>query len=189
MEYVILRAAHPTYLNLQLPGEVATLIEFDDTEPRRSRTLARTIAFLSRGPGVVRVAASSRAEEFLPVETVRRRLLASARLSEKRVFALPTAVSRHLGLHIQAAEPGQPRFTDDSLLWFLPAPEYYEFRTQERSGKRWQGPSGGGLARVYLARSELPGHEELEEVEARIEREEWPARVELVARSGRGRAA
>jgi hypothetical protein len=188
VEYVVLRAAHPTYLNLQLPTEVASLIELEGLEDRRGGTGGRTIAFLVRGPGVVRVVSSARAEEILPVETVRRRLLASARLTEKLVFALPAAVSRHLGLHIQSGGTGEPRFTDDAVLWFLPSPEYYEFRARERAPKGWTGPAGGGLARVYLSRSELPGKEELEEVDGRITREEWPARIELVGRSGRGRS-
>ncbi|HEV2449897.1 MAG TPA: hypothetical protein VGU43_05775 [Thermoplasmata archaeon] len=187
MEYVVLRAAHPTYLNLQLPTEVASLIELEEHGDRRRSLSGRTVAFLARGPGVVRVVAGARAEEILPVETIRRRLLANARLSEKLVFALPAAVSRHLGLHVQSGGSGEPRFTDDAVLWFLPSPEYYEFRARERARKGWSGPAGGGLARVYLSRSELPGREELDEMDGRITREEWPARLELVGHSGRGR--
>ncbi|MCI4335021.1 MAG: hypothetical protein L3K04_05295 [Thermoplasmata archaeon] len=187
MEYIVLRAAHPTYLNLQLPTEVAELIEVDTGEGRRQRPNSRTIAFLARGAGVTRVVAASRAEEFLPVETIRRRVLATARLSEKLVFSLPAAVCRHLGLHIQSQTAGEPRFTDDSILWFLPAPEYYEYRARERSHRPWTGPSGGGLAKLYLARSDLSGHEELEELDNRIAREEWPARVELISRGPRAR--
>lgn len=189
MEYVILRASHPTYLNLQLPQEVAQLIEFDSAEERSGRTLARSIAFFARGPGVARVAASARAGGQIAIETVRQRLLATARLTDKLVFSLPDGLSRHLGLHLQPREAGGPRVTDDGILWFLPAPEYYDFRSQERAGKPWTGLHGGGLARVYVAKSELPGYPELEHLENRIEQEEWEPRSGLPNRAVRARPA
>jgi hypothetical protein len=189
MEYVILRASHPTYLNLQLPGEVAQLIEFDASEDRAGRTLARSVAFFARGTGVARVVSSARAGSQIPIETVRERLLATARLTDKLVFSLPEALSRHLGLHLQPREVGGPRMTDDGILWFLPAPEYYEFRAQERAGKSWTGIRGGGMARVYVAKSELPGYPELERLENRIEQEEWEAPPVAPSRPARLRPA
>ncbi|MGI0131794.1 MAG: hypothetical protein ACREDK_01665 [Thermoplasmata archaeon] len=182
MEYVILRAAHPTWLTLQLPNEVAQLIQYDPDEVRDLRSPGRGIAFLARGPGIVRVVASFRAPEILAIETVRNRFIAPARLTDKLVFNLPAPVVRHLGLQTSPRGPNDVRATDDSILWFLPAPEYYEFRARERSGKGWTGPSPGGFAHVYLTRSLLPFAPELSDLEARIEAEEWRPRVEALQR-------
>ena len=187
MEYVVLRAVHPTWLTLQLPGEVAQLIQYDPHEARGLRGPGRGIAFFLRGPGIVRVVSTYRSPEVLPIETVGNRFLALARLSEKLVFNLPMQVIRHLGLQTQPRGPNAIRATDDSILWFMPAPEYYEFRAQERSDHGWKGPSPGGLAHVYLAKSIVPFPRELSDLETRIEAEEWKPRVEALQRVGRSR--
>lgn len=187
MEYVVLRAVHPTWLNLQLPQEVAELIEYRPDEVRGLREPARGIAFLARGPGTVRVVAAFRAREVLAVETVHDRFIAPARLSEKLVFNLPGAVLRHLGLQVQPRGPNGTRATDDGVIWFLPAPEYYEYRAQERSRTGWNGPSPGGFAHVYLAKSVVPLAGDLSDLEDRIEREEWRPRMEAIAKTPRTR--
>ena len=192
MEYVALRAFHPTWLAAQLPTEVAELIEYRPNEVRDLRSPGRGIAFLARGPGVVRVVASYAAREILAVETVRNRYIAPARVSEKLLFNIPGAVVRYLGVQTAPRGPEGTKATDDTLLWFLPAPEYYEYRARERSSKGYTGPSPGGFAHVYLAKSLLPmdhGLEELTGFETRIESEEWRPRIEALQRVGRGRKA
>ncbi|HEV2316297.1 MAG TPA: hypothetical protein VGV89_01815 [Thermoplasmata archaeon] len=188
-EYVVLKAVHPTYLNLQMPTEVGEVIQYDPAELRELHAPARGIAFLTRGAGVVRVVPSFRAGALLPLETVRNRYLATAHLSDKLVFNLPEAVVLHLGLKVQTRSPRDTRFTDDGLVWFLPAPEYYEYRARQRSGKGWHGPTSGVLAHVYLARSVIPWASELEEIERRIDAEEWRPQLESPGRTSRWRKA
>jgi hypothetical protein len=188
-EYVVLRAVHPTYLSLQLPTEVAEVIRFDPTELANLHAPARGIAFLARGSGVVRVVASFRAGELLPVETAKNRYLATAHLSDKLLFNLPEAVVHHLGIKTQERPPRRTEFTDDSLVWFLPAPEYYEYRALQRTRKGWAGPVDGGLAHVYLARSLIPWNRELEELERRIDVEEWHPRLQLLEQLRKPRRA
>ena len=188
MEYVIVRAMHPTWLTMQLPTEVAQMIGFAP-DPSDPSPASRTISFLSRGPGVARVIATHPAREALAVETVRNRLLASARPGERLLFTLPAPVAQHLGLHVYVRGP-RVKGTDDSLVWFLPAPEYYEFRSVVGKGRAWSGPSGAPFAHVYLAKSLLPGPyntRELAELEFRIEDEEWRPGVEALQKVGRGR--
>ena len=190
MEYVVVRALHPTWLNVQLPTEVANLIQFHPREVRDLRSPGRGISFLARGPGIVRVVASYSAREIIPVETVRNRFIAPARVSEKLLFNLPAPVIRHLGLTTQVRGEAGARATDDGIIFFAPAPEYYEFRAHERSPKGWSGPSPGGFAHVYLARSILPlgpGFDALAALEARIEVEEWRPRMEALVTASRGR--
>jgi hypothetical protein len=191
MEYVALKTVHPTWLTLQLPTEVAELLQYDQ-DSAGPRTQGRGIAYLARGPGIARVVSTYRAREVLPIEIVRDRYLATARTTDKLLHNLPQAVIQHLGVQVVLRGPKEARSTDDALLWFVPAPEYYEFRAYERSGKPWNGPGTGGLARVYLAKGVLPLPGEIEELahrEQRIEHEEWRPRVEALARTARTRGA
>lgn len=182
MEYVVLAAQHPRWLSLHLPNEVAELLRFRPADVRDLRPPARGISFLARGPGVVRVVGSLTAAEILPLETVRNRFIAPAAVSSKGIFNLPNAVARHLLL--QTAVPGAPegRGTDDQLIWFLPAPEYYEFRAVQRLERPWTGPAEGGFAHVYLSRALIPMDPELAQLEGEIEAEEWRPRLEAIQR-------
>ena len=101
MEYVVLKAVRPTWLNLQLPTEVAALIRYAPNETRGLRAPGRGIVFLARGPGIVRVVAAHRAGDVLGIETLHNRFIAPAHLTEKLVFNLPEAVEEHLRLKIQ----------------------------------------------------------------------------------------
>jgi len=189
MEYVIVRAVHPTWLTMQLPLEVADLIRFRPEEGN-ARESSRAISFLARGPGVVRVIATYPAREALAVETVRGRLLATARPGERHIFSLPTAVIRHLNLQVFSRGPRAGRGTDDRTVWFVPAPEYYEYRSVVETGKPWVGPSSGPFAHVYLAKSLFPFPREfaqLAELEVRVEDEEWRPGIEALQKVGRGR--
>lgn len=190
MEYVVVRAVHPTWLTMTLPTEVARLLQYDPEELRELHSPGRGIAFLARGPWVVRVVASFPARDILSIEMVRNRYLAPARVAEKGLFNLPGPVAEHLGIQTQGRPPKGIRATDDSLLWLVPSPEYYEFRAREWAGKPWNGPSPGGFAHVYLTKSILPFQMDLDDVtqrESRIEAEEWKPRVEAIARAQRAR--
>jgi hypothetical protein len=188
MEYVVLRASHPTWLTMQLPAEVAQLLRYDPkAEP--GGVAARSISFLARGSGLVRVVATYPAREALAVETVRDRLLATARPGERLLFTLPGAVAAHLGLKVYSRGE-RVKGTDDSVVWLLPAPEYYEFRAVLESGKAWSSPSSGPFAHVYLCRSLVPFPRELDrlaELEFRLEEEEWRPAVAALQHVGRGR--
>ncbi len=188
MEYVIVRAQHPSWLTMSLPTEVAQLICYDPSA-EHGATAARSISFLARGPGLARVIATYPAREALAVETVRDRLLATARPGERLLFTLPGTVAQHLGLKVYA-RGSRVKGTDDTLVWLVPAPEYYEFRSVVGAGKTWSAPSSGPFAHVYVARSLLPFPKELDglaELDFRIEDEEWRPAVAALQRLGRGR--
>lgn len=185
VEHVILKAVHPTWLVVQLPKEVADLIQYHSEDVRGLYPPARGLAFLARGPGIVRVLPAFQAREVLAVETVRNRVLATSRVGDSLIVNLPAVVCRHLGLKLIGQSGAAPRVTDDSIIWFLPAPEYYEYRARQRSSRPWTGPSTGGFAHVYLAKSLLPFSRELTELENRIESEEWKPRMDTLAKSVR----
>jgi hypothetical protein len=187
MEYVILEAQHPKWLNLHLPNEVAELLEFRAAEVRDLRSPGRGLSFLSRGPGTVRIVGSLAAAEILPLETVRNRFISQSTVSVRGIFNLPGAVSRHLGIQVAPRPDSEMRGTDDQIVWFLPAPEYYEFRAVQRMGRPWTGPATGGFAHVYLRRAILPMEPELASLETGIEAAEWRPRLAALARSARPR--
>jgi hypothetical protein len=190
LEYAIVHVVHPEWLSLQLPKRVAALIQYDTRDLRDRRAPGRGISFFTRGPGIVRVVASYPARDIVPVETVRNRYIAPARVSKKLLFSLPAPVQRHLGLATQVRGPNGARATDDGIVWFAPAPEYFEFRAQERSPKGWNGPSPGGFAHVYIARSVVPLVPDLDELTAlenRIESEDWRPRFEALGLGRRNR--
>jgi hypothetical protein len=189
MEYVVLWASHPTWLTLQLPKDVGELIRYRP-EGGRHHDASRTISFLSRGPGVARVVSTYSTREALAVETVRGRLLASARPGERHIFTLPFALLSHLGIRIASHGPRAGRGTDDGIVWFAPAPEYYEYRSIAGSGRVYNQPSSGPFAHVYLASSMYPlpaAVEQVEELDHRIETEEWRPAVRILQKMGRPR--
>lgn len=189
MEYVVLTTVQPGWLTVHLPETVGQLLQYG-ADGARSRGPGRGLAFLARGRGVVRVVDSFRARELVPLESARGRYVALAHVTERRLFNLPHAVMDHLGAQLMRREHGAAGWTsDDMLVWFVPAPEYYEYRARERRGEPWKGPSTGGLAHVYLARGLLPIYPELDGLEASIYDREWAPRIAAIRRSGRPRAA
>jgi len=190
VEYVVVRATHPSWLTMQLPTEVADLLRYHPEEGLH-RDASRSVSFLARGAGLARLIATHPAKDALAVETVRNRLLATARPGDRLLFTLPAPVVQHLGLQVYSKGP-HLRGTDDTLLWFVPAPEYYEYRSVVGAGKSWTAPSSGPFAHVYLAKSLLPLPRELGQLaenEFRIEEEEWRPAVEALQRIGRSRRA
>jgi hypothetical protein len=187
MEFVIVWASHPTWLTLQLPKDVAELIGYHP-EDGTERDSSRTVSFLARGPQVARVVATRKAREALAVETVRGRLIASARPGDRRIFTLPNALTQHLGLRILQRGPRAGRGTGDGLVWFAPAPEFYEFRSVADEGQPYSGPSSGPFAAVYVTNALYPfpaGISDLAEREKQIEETEWRPAVRLLLKVGR----
>lgn len=190
MEYVGLSVSRPSWLNLSLPQEVADLLRLD---PKTSNGVdgGRSVSFLARGAGILRVVPTGAVREALAVETLRHRLVATARLTDKLLLNLPVRVAQHLRLET-VVRPSGARGTDDLLLWLVPAPEYYPFRRgpDVPKGAPATVPPDAPLPHVYLVRSLLPVSREvgaLPDLESRIEQEEWAPAVEALQKVGRGR--
>jgi hypothetical protein len=182
MEYVVVSTTQLTYLTLQLPGDLARLIQFAPLAGDTTGT-SRSVTFLNRGPGVARVVATYPTREALAVETYRNRVVATARLSDGLLFSLPSALAAHLGLTM-VTRPQGTRGTDDALLWFLRADEYYAYRQGPRT------PRPPAPAHVYVTKSWLPLPKELAvlgDLEGRIEHEEWRPGVEALQKVAKGR--
>ena len=77
--------------------------------------------------------------------------VASAQLTEKMVFNLPTARANHLGIQISKTKRG--RATDDMVVWFTPADQYHELRRTTRGGRRPAGLPSGQEPKIYVSRN------------------------------------
>lgn len=189
MEYVVVSTSSPTYLTLHLPKEIAGWLHLAP-EKGAVGPAARSLSFLRRGVGIVRVVATHTLREALLYESYRGRLVATARVSLPLEFNLPAELARFLGLGLELRSRGT-RGTDDTLLWFVRADEYYAARgagaEQEDDAEAGRPPSEGGVpavpAHVYLTKSLIPlprDLAQLAEVEDRIERQEWRAGSEAI---------
>ena len=121
------------------------------------------------------------------METMHNRYLATAHLTDKMLLTLPEAVVTHLGLKVLTRAPRDTRYTDDSVVWFLPAPEYYEYAAHERAAKGWKGPRGGASPTSTWPDRCSPGRGSSESIERRIDTEEWMPRMEMLERMRRSR--
>lgn len=178
MEYVVVRSSHPTWLTTQLPADAVGLLKFRPPSAHSVSDGTGAISFLSRGAGIARVVASHLSRETLAFESVRGRLLATSRPGARHLFSLPTALLAYLGVEVSVRGPREGKSTDDQLLWFVPAEEYYSFRRAQAEGSAWHGPGAGGSGHVYLAKAILPpprGLAQLRAMDAAIERTEWTA--------------
>ena len=192
MEYVALRSSHPTWLTMQLPSDAVELLKFRSPSPHAPVDGTGSITFVARGPGIARAIATHLSREALAVESVRERLLASARPGARHLFSLPAAHLAHLGVSVSVRGPRAGKGTDDQILWFLPAEEYYAYRKAEVEGTPWHGPSLGGSAHLYLSKALLPPPRTmgaLAATEDQIEEVEWKAATEAFHPPGRGRRA
>ncbi len=151
--YVVLKAVHPSWCTTQLPGDVATLLDISPEALQGLHRPARAIAFLSRGPGTLRVVSVFRSSQMLASDMAADRVVATAQLTEKLVFNIPAAVEDHLGLTIRPQETKNTRWTDDMIVWFLPETEYYAYRAAVARGGHFEALPSGETPRIYLTRS------------------------------------
>ena len=156
-DWVILRAVHPSWCTAQLPSEVADLLGCRPEDLEGLQRPGRAIAFLDRGPGTLRVIGTQRSAEVLAREMAQNRVVGVAQLTGKLVFNLPDDVERHLSIATYSRGEHGARGTDDTIVWFLPKGEYYEYREATRTGGPFRGLRAGQIPHVYLARSLFSG--------------------------------
>lgn len=153
--WVALKAVHPSWSTVQLPQEVAELLGCRAEELSSLLRPARSIAFLARGPGVVRVVGMHRSATLLGEEMSANRVVDVAQLTDKLLFNLPDAVVRYLGLTVRPRGDRGGHGIEDGILWFLPELEYRSYREAGREGIRYSGLASGEAPHVYLTRSVL----------------------------------
>ncbi len=149
--WVVVKATAPRWLTLQIPRQVAELIGLD----ARAAKAWRRIAFLDRGPGVVRVIALGGPASSAEKEPQLARTLAITTPSAGLLLKLPSAVRQHLGLRTLPRGLKRVQGTDDLVAWMVPEPEL------ERVRQEGVGPG----VHVYLTKSVFPAPRSWEESE------------------------
>jgi len=192
LEYVVLTATCPTFLNTQLPSVVQSLLGFQPKTGGLNADASRSITFFARQPGVVRVVTTLQAQFVLGSEYAQNRYLGKASVASRGLFNIPAAVQRALRIRSEPHGDGNARITDDMVMWLVPAPEYFEYAGTVRRGRPWSRPSGSRFTHLYLAKSLLPADPllaSLTEFESKVEAEEWQPRVEALQKIDRSRRA
>jgi hypothetical protein len=156
--WVVFKTVHPSWGTLILPTEIAELLGVPPPQPKGERPdpSRRTLAFLDRGPGRVRVISLYRSAPTFARAVQRQQLVAQAQVSEKLYMNLPDAVEAHLNLKTVLVPERRSRRTNDMLAWMLPAEEYYTYREATADGAAY-GISTKGPAHIYLVKSYFPG--------------------------------
>jgi hypothetical protein len=156
--WVVFKTVHPSWGTLILPSEVSELMGVPPPLEKGERPdpARRTLAFLDRGPGRVRVISLFRSAQVFAEAVEERRLIGQAQVSDKLYLNLPDAVEDHLNLKRWFVPERRSQRTNDMLAWMIPAEEYYAWReaTQDRSPHVLP-PSGP--ANIYLVKSYFPG--------------------------------
>ncbi len=151
-EWIILKVAHPAGPTMQLPGEVAELLGFTPDMAKMEKP-ARAVAFLDRGPGVLRAVSPYRCGELYTRELGHHSVVSTTfTSSEKFYIYLTDDVEQYLGLAVYRW--GRDTATDESLAWVAPAKEVVAHRRAVRLDKA--GPVTDGSFKVYLTRAIFP---------------------------------
>lgn len=152
------KTGQPSWGTTILPLEVSEALGVPPIQAKGERPdpSRRSIAFLERGEGRVRVISVYRSPLVLAAAISKSRVVAQIGLSDKLYFNLPAAVESYLSLKGFRDPGNHNRVTDDVLAWLMPAEEFYTFREAKREGKAPEGQLGGP-AHVYLMKSHFPG--------------------------------
>jgi hypothetical protein len=189
MEYSLLYVQQPSAgFSMQLGRDVSQFLRFHPEQSGGRHPSNRHLAFLSRVPGILRVLPEALSPWFVALEDERRRLVARALVSPSHLFCFPLKAVEQLGIGTHPHLESGIRSTEDTFVWFVPAPEYYEFKAALRRPKGWTGPSPGGFPHVYVARGVVPFRSELPELdrtERHVEEGELRPRLEALERVAR----
>ena len=164
--WVVPWASCPSTNYLILPSDVGELLGLPRDEMSKLGRPERTLAFLRRPSGAVRVLGVRKYAPLFGEAMSRREALGVATAGTGNgMFALPDLVAEHLGITLRRLEGATARSTDDPVVWFMPEAEYYLYRKSLRSGKPCPDPPGG--FHLYLHKALFPQlMPSLEEMEA-----------------------
>lgn len=156
--WVVFKTVHPSWGTLILPSEISELMgvpppldKGEKPDPAR-----RTLAFLDRGTGRVRVISLFRSAKVFAEAVEKQRLIGQAQVSDKLYLNLPDAVETHLNLKRWFVPERRSQRTNDMLAWMIPGDEYYAWREATQDGSAYEMPSSGP-AHIYLVKSYFPG--------------------------------
>lgn len=183
--WTILRTAHPESSNLTLPSEVYTMLHLDVALVATRSKLERTLVFLWRPRGWLRVVPSFYFAELVAKEAGMGRILTQAPFTGtstgSMVMNLPLRAVHYLHLKdFEGANPS-PRTPMDSIAWVAPKDNWEAVLAAEEAARVGRPGPRGVVPHVYLARNAfegtLPTLAELEDPKARPKPETLSVRI------------
>lgn len=184
--WVIMRAGHPSWTYTPLPEEVRDMIGWTQASKEGNSRMAREIAFLKRGSGVVRVISMTASHDLLAREMALDNVITHALPSERYTFNFPEDLRAYLGLRTYAARKmatATPTRTKDCVAWLLRRREWDAYTNVTMEGGAFALKPGDDM-HVYLTKAEFPeAAYKISEGEARGVREIAPAQVKPRLRS------
>lgn len=179
--WTVLRTWGPGPPGLRIdPPELPELLGFASSEEINGLEWhERTLWFLNRGPGVVRVCRGVPDSKMVEKEMAHNRVLGTSRINQYHACDLPEAVLDHLEMRtFEKGEKYKLRLTNDSVAWVVPTREYEAWkracapckpagppkrravlealRVKRRGEPVPDLPSAPPVVGVYLARIHLP---------------------------------
>lgn len=148
-------ASCPTTNYVILPSDVGELLGLPRDQMPQMGKPERTLAFLRRPSGAVRVLGVRKYAPLFGEAMSRHEALGLATAATGNgMFALPDLVAQHMEVTLKHIVGSTARSTDDPVAWFMPMAEYYLYRKLLRSGKPGPDPSGG--FHIYLHKAFFP---------------------------------
>lgn len=180
-EWLIVKAVHPASSSTHLPNEVAELIGLHPAELANLRKEQRSLAFLDRGPGALRVITPIASGALYIKELGAHRVVATTSVSQALVVNIPDAVERFLGITTYPLNRPGLTATDESIAWVAPAEEVLAYRKSVREERKFG--ESGDKAHIYLMKATsnrlLPSLDILEKVRAKASAGLPTARVQI----------
>lgn len=163
--WVVFKTVQPSWGSLALGKELPELLGAPPplegkADPKNPQEVEdpnkRSIAFLMRGKGRLRVINVWRSAHLFASELTQGRLLGQAMPTTQYIFNLPDKVEAYLGMETELVSERRSRRTLDTVAWLMPANEYYAYHQATTDGKPYELPKEGP-AHVYLTKSYFPG--------------------------------
>jgi hypothetical protein len=163
--WVVFKTVQPSWGSLALGEEIVELLgapppfkgKADPNSPQPAEDPnKRSIAFLNRGKGRLRVINIYRSAHLFASELTQGKLVGQAMPSVQYIFNMPDAVENYLGVKTELVSERRSRRTLDTVAWLIPASEYYAYHQATKDGGKYEVPKDGP-AHVYLTKSYFPG--------------------------------
>jgi hypothetical protein len=154
--WVVFKTVNPTWGSLGLGTEVHELLGVPKATGKPLTPEERMLAFLDRGPGVVRVINIYASARLYGESLTQHKIVAQALPGQTFIFNLPDKVEKHLGMQTEWVAQNNNTRTLDTLAWIIPENEYYAYRQAIREGQAYELPRGGP-AHLYLRKANFTG--------------------------------
>ena len=152
----VFKTVNPSWGSLGLGTEVHDLLGVPQPKGGALTPEERMLAFLDRGPGMVRVINVYASARLYAESLTQHKIIAQALPGQTFTFNLPDKVEKHLGMETEWDPKSRNTRTMDTLAWIMPEEAYHAYRKATQDGGAYQVPKEGP-APLYLRRATWSG--------------------------------